>query len=338
VKEPEDLHQLADELRACYATLGDIEMLPEVENQVFIATVAQRLPSYVFDRWKKKALATKREKRRYPHFAEFVQFVTSAAEDATDPIYGGKKKEPKRTTLVATDAPFRPSKALAEKPRSSTSTSPPQPKCPKCERPHKLFFCSDFKAMPSQERRNFVKLHNLCFVCFSPNHFASRCTNDYVCKLCGGKHSSMIHMNHNAPSQLSNSRSQQDEMVDPTYRPLKVEASSAVCNAQCATVCQSEPSASSMGYWVSNAAEGEHHAAFIPVVKVNVCVNDHPDHNVVCQLSPESQSVESRKTKSAVAILDTGSDASFITLALVEELGLKGRNSRLQLGTLQGVN
>jgi hypothetical protein len=148
----------------------------------------------------------------------------------------------------------------------------------------------------------------------------------------------MIHMNHNAPSQLSNSRSQQDEMVDPTYRPLKVEASSAVCNAQCATVCQSEPSASSMGYWVSNAAEGEHHAAFIPMVKVNVCVNDHPDHNVVCQLRPESQSVESCKTKSVVAILDTGSDASFITRALVEELGLKGRNSRLQLGTLHGVN
>ena len=80
-------------------------------------------------------------------------------------------------------------------------------------------------------------------------------------------------------------RSQQDETsVKCDYRSPKVEVPPGSCNAEDTTVCQPEPSASSVGYWVSNTAEGERHASFIPMVKVNVCekienVNDH-DHNV----------------------------------------------------------
>jgi hypothetical protein len=222
VKEADELRQLSDDLRACNATLEDLCMLPEVENQTFIARVAQRLPIPVYERWKKQAMKSKREKSRYPPFREFVGFVAMAADDATDPVYGG------RPTVKKTDTQGRTSHATQHVPpatQQQPSTSPctkPKTKCIKCSGWHKLFFCQDFKSMSPSDRKAFVNSHKLCSVCLSPDHSVSQCQSSYTCKQCGGKHSSFIHIDHNAVSNVSSISSIRSFAADAATLPAAV--------------------------------------------------------------------------------------------------------------------
>lgn len=60
VRSPQEVQQLADEMSNAYVVLGQLHQLQEVDSQAVILEVVQRLQPYVQIKWKKHALAVKK--------------------------------------------------------------------------------------------------------------------------------------------------------------------------------------------------------------------------------------------------------------------------------------
>ncbi|CAI6362765.1 unnamed protein product [Macrosiphum euphorbiae] len=65
-------------------------------------------------------------------------------------------------------------------------------KCPLCTEHHKLYACSKFNNMSTNDRRNFVMKSRLCFNCLNFGHQVSSCYFP-PCPRCGEKHNSKLH-------------------------------------------------------------------------------------------------------------------------------------------------
>ncbi|XP_055522864.1 uncharacterized protein LOC129717044 [Wyeomyia smithii] len=65
--------------------------------------------------------------------------------------------------------------------------------CMYCKQSHFLFQCEKFHNLTPHERFDLVKRHNLCINCLKGNHLARDCTSG-VCKTCGKKHHSLLHL------------------------------------------------------------------------------------------------------------------------------------------------
>lgn len=66
--------------------------------------------------------------------------------------------------------------------------------CHCCERDHLLYRCHIFKRKPVTERRELVSSKKLCFICLQGDHFVGACTATYLCKLCNGRHNTLLHI------------------------------------------------------------------------------------------------------------------------------------------------
>ena len=65
-----------------------------------------------------------------------------------------------------------------------------------CDGIHKLEQCKDFQEMYHHERRDYLYLNKLCFNCFentSLQHTAQTCKAAVICKICQGKHHTLMH-------------------------------------------------------------------------------------------------------------------------------------------------
>ena len=81
-------------------------------------------------------------------------------------------------------------------------------KCPLCEEQHDLDDCLRFLRKPLEERRDFLFKTRLCFSCYNPSskeHSARNCPNRRTCKECGGKHATGLH-GYLRPRQSQDSR------------------------------------------------------------------------------------------------------------------------------------
>lgn len=70
-------------------------------------------------------------------------------------------------------------------------------KCECCGKMHFIFSCSKFKNLTVQERIQFIKRSNLCWNCLYP-HRVQQCTSMKRCKMCNGKHNSLLHKERNS--------------------------------------------------------------------------------------------------------------------------------------------
>lgn len=66
-------------------------------------------------------------------------------------------------------------------------------KCAVCKESHLLYQCKKFGQQPVAERQEFVQTKGLCFNCLSPNHSVRRCRQATCCRRCGRRHHSLLH-------------------------------------------------------------------------------------------------------------------------------------------------
>ncbi|XP_072948468.1 uncharacterized protein [Epargyreus clarus] len=76
--------------------------------------------------------------------------------------------------------------------------------CPFCTEAHKLIFCKRFHKESVESRRKFVLENNVCFVCMGYNHSARDCRTKIKCKICKRDHHSLLHPNGRAVGTTSN--------------------------------------------------------------------------------------------------------------------------------------
>ena len=77
---------------------------------------------------------------------------------------------------------------------SSTSTPAYRYECVICTPDkHPLYQCQKFRDMDVKMRRDKVRTLKLCFNCFVPGHRNNECRNPSTCRVCSGKHITLLH-------------------------------------------------------------------------------------------------------------------------------------------------
>ena len=201
VRTPAELRRFADTMANAEVLLTKMNALREVDTQKSIGAIVDRLPQYVRTKWRKKALQLKRSTDKYPGFDVMVKFVSEIADDANDPVYG---------YTPPTSTPRQSSSRNASRGSSSVSFASSVHThriCIVCKRSgHRPYACDTFKQKTPEQRRRFIRDHELCEICFQDNHSTERCYSKYVCKApgCGRKHSRLIHVDTPANNPVTN--------------------------------------------------------------------------------------------------------------------------------------
>ncbi|CAG7729883.1 unnamed protein product, partial [Allacma fusca] len=79
--------------------------------------------------------------------------------------------------------------------KSSTSShvSRNSPSCPVCKEEHLLFRCSKYISLSVESRVKVLQNNNLCFNCLRKGHSSTQCTNEKRCAKCQRNHHTTIH-------------------------------------------------------------------------------------------------------------------------------------------------
>ena len=313
VKTAEEVMELANDLEVCASTLRSLRTLSEVESQGLIVDVVRRMPAHAQHRWRRKAVEYREEKGFYPSFDALVEFARREAETENDPVYGSIGK--KQVTETTTTQPQRHQRNSHAAQASRTSAPPSRStKCRLCSSDHKLIVCRDFRALTPGARLDFVNRHSLCHVCFYDNHSTADCKRPYTCTIegCGLKHSKFIHIYSDVPHH-SHAAAVAPAPITNVLAPIAGAPGSAqppLYNVSAAPAPDSNMTTlRHSGFMTSAESDVD---AFIPTIDLVV-------HG-----------------ETARAVLDSGSNATFITRDFADRLGLKRKKTMLSLATLHG--
>lgn len=157
--------------------------------------------------------------------------------------------------------------------------------CTYCKGEHRIIHCEDFIGLEVDVKRNFVQTNGLCFNCLGINHSVRYCKNTRNCQICHRRHHSLLHQECELPS------------TDGTNT-----GDLAVHTQQVADLMdESTQSTSIATHFVSQITQ--------QVLLATAVV--------------EARSREREAQHLLRALIDQGSQASFITSAAVQLLGLK---------------
>ena len=161
------LQDLADDLRCCRETLNTMGYLNELNNRGSLLSIIEKLPYHLKTRWLKEVHRIKTIKKRTPNIDDVTKFITTAAEEVRDPVFGKivqrssikkelKLKDTKRNNGRANfGIQTSSTKTPDVKPSVGTPTKTATP-CPCCGQLHYLNPCDAFKAMRIKDRFAFV--------------------------------------------------------------------------------------------------------------------------------------------------------------------------------------
>ena len=106
------LQRFSDDLKICNHTLEALGMMSEMSNQQYMMKIIERLPYYLKSRWL-RVVKDIRHHDRAPNITDVVDFVSDAAEEVNDPVFGA---------LVEAKKEYPPSRREPVKQRTTTSS------------------------------------------------------------------------------------------------------------------------------------------------------------------------------------------------------------------------
>ncbi|XP_040208534.1 uncharacterized protein LOC120940042 [Rana temporaria] len=230
VKDNHKLRELGDLLHELEIAKLDPSLpgLSYLDTAQGVNPIVARLPSYLQGKWTSVGSKYKYEHHvSFPPFSYFAEFVRKVAKSKNDPsfFYPDTTTTPLTTSRgIATNSKFKDLKyPIAVRKTEVASTvlatgikaSNLNQQCPIHNAPHSLSKCRAFKDKPIEERKSFLKEHNICFkCCASSDHLARDCKITIRCSLCNSaKHVDALHSDlfKRKPSPGSNPKPTSDD-------------------------------------------------------------------------------------------------------------------------------
>lgn len=177
--------------------------------------------------------------------------------------------------------------------------------CSYCSENHKTCNCKKFAKESIDTRRSFAQINHLCFNCLSTDHTVFQCNMSTRCRLCKKKHHTLLHPKNQKP----------------TFDNVKVEQT--VNKSVVATVTALAPD--------STSSQVQCETTDLP--KITSCHVNSPSQVLLATALVQAES-NNKKTVVLRSLLDQGSQASFLTEAAVQLLGLK---KNLETGLVSGL-
>ena len=268
-------------------------------------------------KWRDEALRI-RERKGFSTLADLVMFIERRAEAANDPVFGrvGETKQFfQRRNPTASRQLLPPSLNVVTGPKTTTmamQVGPSDPaksdkesnpttlevKCYGCESTHKIEQCPDFLNKSIRQRIVFARYKGLCLNCLRKGHFVSECQSTFKCKHCQQPHHSLLQK----PTE-----DKEETLANPKEGPGPRE------QANVNTVTTAPVETASLTYSTTSRTK-----VALQVVPVKI-------------MNKEGDSV------ATYALLDTGSEETFLSKAICHKLGLQVSNSdNLAVCTISG--
>ena len=298
--------------------------LPEM-NMTNLAKMSGKLPIALQLKWRDEALRI-RERRGFPNLKDLVDFIERRAEAANDPVFGrvGEtskfgRKYPRggRQTLppfprgavdskvmtMATQVGLSGSEnpPISNKHPNPTSQKSVGGKCYSCGSADRLERCPDFISKSVRERIILARYKGLCLNCLHKGHFATQCQSSFRCKQCQQLHHSLLH-------KTTEDKEGADVNLQRNSDPKEQASVNATTTEPIAPI-----ETTSHTYSMTSRTK-----VALQVVPVKIMNND--GHSVT-----------------TYALLDTGSEETFLSKTISDRLGLEVKNcSTLAVCTLSG--
>ncbi|XP_075150744.1 uncharacterized protein LOC142224849 [Haematobia irritans] len=215
----------------------------------------------------------------------------------------------KRIEMLETISDMRkPSHSVFNKSQTfhtKTESTKTSLKCKKCNGDHNLRYCDKFKSMTVKERVKFVYNNKMCVNCLSPNHFKSKCQSKVACFQCNKKHHTLLHLES------------------------KEKSSSHVIQASGVQSPIEQPSTSTNVHHATN--ESNNHTS----TPVQTHFSQHEGTTI---LPTAIVNIHHAGDKFAIrALLDAGSEKSFVTKRIQQLLSLPTDCHHIQISGLGGT-
>lgn len=163
--------------------------------------------------------------------------------------------------------------------------------CEFCGEEHKLCFCKKFARLDYDKKHEFVSSNKMCFNCLGKNHSVRYCQKATNCQVCRKRHHSLLH---------------------PKSNSANVNA----CNLV-QTVAAVSRDSSSVNVETNTSTENS------VVNHMACCSKVKPGKQVLLATALVNVEAKSGNQHTFRALLDQGSQASFVTEATVQGLGLR---------------
>ncbi|UYV74269.1 K02A2.6-like, partial [Cordylochernes scorpioides] len=192
------LHEFMD---VCKEAIRNLETLELKRNQfvdvILVHFLQQKLSENLRLDWELSMDNT------LPSYDKFIAFISRHARSMSCAVKECSKKE------ETTGSRFPKCQSYGMLIESSDT-------CILCKsKHHPLYMCNLFCKMPLKEKLNLVKSHKLCFNCLRKGHFSWNCRLNQRCKVCKGKHHTMIHYDkpstEGASAQVENTTPKEHE-------------------------------------------------------------------------------------------------------------------------------
>ncbi|XP_062541859.1 uncharacterized protein LOC134209854 [Armigeres subalbatus] len=284
------------ELRALVETFdGHVENLKflgqdfaEISEYMVVFLIAQALDDETKKLWESTV-----KKGELPEYADTIHFlkervsVLERCQTANDSQY-------KRRQQIKTN----PLKHLPVKINTALSPTPVVQHCSFCTESHYTFKCPAFNDLLVSQRIAIVKEKRICYNCLRRGHRVKDCASKNSCIKCHRRHHSLLHMEESIqPTKISNEAKEATQQPGPV-----VPAQAAVPVPSCQTSTSSA---------FTNAAHSP-----VPVRQTNQVFLLTAVVDILDQHSKPHQ---------CRALLDSGSQVSFITELLANAIGVPTR-------------
>ncbi|XP_055905489.1 uncharacterized protein LOC129940981 [Eupeodes corollae] len=176
-------------------------------------------------------------------------------------------------------------------------------KCSLCQGLHSIRNCFKFKAFKIQKRLEFAKKRKLCLNCLSSAHLTQSCTSTFTCSTCQQKHHSLLHTPEPVNAMPASEHASTAAVLQPTP-----PASSSTQNSQSGSSEKLPSSIENASAYNAFIAENTQSAVLLATALIKV-------------MTPTGQPLQLR------ALVDPGSEASFITESAAQLLNMKKERS-----------
>jgi hypothetical protein len=298
----ERLLDYSDELNNCVMTLKAMRKLSEINNQTNLLKIAEKLPVHLQNRWRKEARDIRMKKQEAPSIEDLAGFITRAAEEANDPVFGQAAEV--RVDYKAKNDNRQASRPVALQARqrnfgiqmnsgaqaNNVGSNDHLTNCQMCGVQHNLFQCNEFKGLTPEQRLKFTREKRLCDNCLRVGHKAMQCLKPTRCSVegCGKKHTKFLHL--------------------PESRAA---ANTVTVHQQTSSTGQSQHAEAMNEVTCSLTGAGGMSRIALPVVPIKVTARGHSDYIIIC------------------ALLDSGSTNTFCSEELKLMLGTEGRKEMI---------
>ncbi|XP_075163323.1 uncharacterized protein LOC142235958 [Haematobia irritans] len=204
--------------------------------------------------------------------------------------------------------------------------------CKKCKQQHKLFQCSEFINLDIEGRRKFIKDNSLCFNCLKSGHNASNCSSKYRCRNCNNRHNTLVHYQQYATREQESSTTPNREL--PSQGDFVQSHFSTRDSPIVQDFSQTQHDTTTQQFNIGSS--------FQPRTTTSQVVSNHIfSHQPLQTILPTAIVRMKNQFGHFIrvrALVDSGSQVSFITESCVQLLGLRRTNARLSISGIASSN